>query len=75
MKLEITRAFAMCAAVVVCALASVAWSEPALKVLTAENGLGYCPVPAQDLRLEDQQVSEDFLLLMFSLSQGRGGLS
>lgn len=75
MKLEITRAFGVIAAVAVCAVAALAWSEPTLSVISAENGRGYCPVPANSVRVADLQVSDDLLLLMFSLSQGRGGLS
>lgn len=75
MKLEITRALGVLAVMAVCAVASVAWSEPSLMVVTADNGLGYCPVPAAIGHSADQQVSEDLLLLMFGLSQGRGGLS
>ena len=74
MKLEITRAFSVLAAVAVFAAASVAWSEPSMTVLTAENGLGYCPVHAPSAYLSEQQANEDLLLLMFGLSQGRGGL-
>jgi len=74
MKLEITRAFGVIAAVAVCTAASLAWSEPTLSVISAENGRGYCPLPAVTMRLTDPQVSDDLLLFMFSLSQGRGGL-
>jgi len=74
-KLEITRAFGLIAAVTVCASASLAWSEPTLSVIAAENGRGYCTVPLNDARLENLQASEDLLLLMFSLSQGRGSQS
>jgi hypothetical protein len=74
MKLEITRAFSVLAAVAVFAAASVVWSEPSMTVLTAENGLGYCPAHDASAHLSDRQPSEDLLLLMFSLSQGRGSL-
>ena len=75
MKLEITRAFGVVGVVAVCAIASLAWSEPTLSVISAENGRGYCAVPVSNALLANQQVSEDLLLLMFSLSQGRAGES
>lgn len=64
----------MVGVIAVCAVTSVAWSEPSLKVITAENGLGYCPASAAHLHVAERQASEDLLLLMFSLSLGRGGL-
>ena len=45
-----------------------------MTVLTAENGLGYCPIHAPSAYFSEQQANEDLLLLMFGLSQGRGGL-
>ncbi|MBF7730370.1 hypothetical protein [Pseudomonas sp. N040] len=72
MKLETTGAFAGLLAIAVCASAAMLWSEPGLTVLSAENGRGYCPVPATQVRVVDLQAGPDLLLLMYGLSQGRG---
>ena len=71
MKLEVTGAFGLAAAVCVCALAAVAWSEPSPTVLSAENGRGYCPLPVASVHAAELHASPDLLLLMFSLSQSR----
>lgn len=72
MKLEITGTFGLLAGLGVCAVAAMAWSEPGLLVISAADGREYCPVPLTFERTAAQQASPDLLLLMFSLSQGRG---
>lgn len=72
MKLEITGTFMLLAALGIGVGAAMVWSEPALSVISAENGRDYCPTPPTSTRFDNLQASPDLLLLMFGLSQGRG---
>ena len=71
MKLEITRAFGVVAALGVLVVAAAAWSEPSLSVISAEKGRDYCPAPLASVQASDLRVSPDLMLLMFSLSRAR----
>ena len=73
MRLEITVTSGVLALLAICALATAAWHEPMPSVLTAEEGLGYCPVRQGSAHDDQPQANPDLLLLMFGLSRGRSG--
>jgi len=70
MKLEIARGLFLVGALGVASLAAAAWHEPAPAVLSAQNGLGYCPLPPNARAKVQLRPDQDLLLLMFGLSQG-----
>jgi len=72
MKLEIARGLFLVGALGVASLAAAAWHEPSPGVLSAKNGLDYCPLPPNARADVQVQPSQDLLLLVFGLSQGLG---
>ncbi len=70
MKLEIVRGLFLVGALGVATLAVAAWHEPGPEVLSAQSGLGLCPVPANAKVKMQVRPDQDLLLLMFGLSQG-----
>ncbi|MCU1717590.1 hypothetical protein [Pseudomonas sp. 5P_3.1_Bac2] len=69
MKLEIARGLFLLGAVGVTCVAAAAWHEPKTQVIAPKN-LSYCPLPAQERRVEAMKTDEDLLLFMFGLTQG-----
>ncbi len=72
MKLEITRALAVAAGIAVMAGAMMTWSEPSPAVLSAQNSLGYCPMPVHGRAQTPVHPDQDLLLFIFGMSQSLG---
>lgn len=69
MKLEIARSLFLIGALVVVALALVAWELPRTEFLSAEHA-GQCPTPRVAKVSVSAKPDHDLLLFMFGLSQG-----
>ncbi|MGH8352082.1 MAG: hypothetical protein ACRERY_00905, partial [Pseudomonas sp.] len=65
MKLEIARGLFLVGALGVASLAAAAWHEPSPAVISAQNGLGYCPLPPNARAAVQLQPDRDLLWLLF----------
>lgn len=73
MKLEIARGLFFIGALAVASLCAAAWHEPGAGVVTSDNGLGYCRLPAlARLKQIEMRPDQDLLLFLYGLSQSMG---
>ena len=69
MKLEIARGLFLVGALSVAFVAAAAWHESGPGVISLSER-GFCPMPPQVRTAQALKPDEDFLLFLFSLSQG-----
>jgi hypothetical protein len=69
MKLEITRGLFLVGALGVASLALTVWEQPGPRILGAEIGAGYCPLPRVAKVEQVVKPSHDLLLFMFGMTQ------
>lgn len=70
MKLEMARGLFVLGALAVATLTVAALEQPSTRILTAQHGEGFCPLPRVAKNLVNVQPDKDLLLFMYSLAQG-----
>ncbi|MCI3946953.1 hypothetical protein K0038_04030 [Pseudomonas syringae] len=73
MKLEMARGLFVLGALAIATLAVAALEQPSTRILTAQHGEGFCPLPRVAKNLVNVQPDKDLLLFMYSLAQGSVG--
>ncbi|OUM09144.1 hypothetical protein BW686_00125 [Pseudomonas syringae] len=73
MKLEVARGLFVLGALAIATLAVAALEQPSTRILTAQHGEGFCPLPRVAKNLVNVQPDKDLLLFMYSLAQGSVG--
>ncbi|KGS16028.1 MULTISPECIES: hypothetical protein [Pseudomonas syringae group] len=70
MKLEMARGLFLFGALAVATVAVAALEQPSTRILSAQHGEGFCPLPRVARNLANVQPDKDLLLFMYSLAQG-----
>ena len=70
MKLEIARGLFLVGALAVASLATAAWEQPRMQVVSSAHGDANCPLPRVAKASEVTKPDDDLLLFMFGMAQG-----